>query len=654
MEDNKIFDQLNADNPFISSSDPLPWENKSPDLSQLNSEVSAEIEQLILAKRREPSLPITGLVLGDGGMGKTHLLARILRKLRKNAWKIVFVAVRTFTNPKRLYQELLSEIMLSMNNQHSEDRTQFDMLMAEVMNAYRERRVNDTFTSVPDTDMNFYLRHDLKGIDKNFLKCVVLYLGTDDRITKENILEWLREGLDEEDSQALGLPLREASELDDTACESFAKNIIISLGTLLAYAHVPMVICFDELDIMRRNKELVEVWGESVGFMMNTISGILPLCFIKAFIWDEVFRPVLNLSVIERLEAGKIIMQGCTVDQAKQLIHDRIADKFPDSAEEKYHWLLARMANTLTEGISPREVFRLARQALRDPKYPIDSITETYEDERTKIQSVPSAWPPNSEHLTTALREWLTSHNDVKILGGYGKYIKLVATLGGKTFAFCTIAPKAATTASASANECCKYLDDSPRSSCVYVMDKRAYKPTWQQFTEKLAEFRSKGGRVLELDSESRIDWYALASLVNRITSGNVNLYSITGSRTAKLQDAGAFIRSIDLVTGLFPKTHATPPKPAHVPITLPEPPKPEPQESPVVIPDTAELKDAVMRFLKGYPMNILGSEKLLSLLAGKGIRISREGLLAFVNLHKDSFRAYPAKNGSDVVISLR
>ena len=60
------------------------------------------------------------------------------------------------------------------------------------------------------------------------------------------------------------------------------------------------------------------------------------------------------------------------------------------------------------------------------------------------------------------------------------------------------------------------------------------------------------------------------------------------------------------------------------------------------------------MSVLKASPMNILGTEKTLSLLAGKGFGISREDLLAFVNMHKDSFRAYPAKNGNDVVISLR
>ena len=651
MSDNAFIDQLTADNPFISSSSPLPWENQNPDLQQLNSDVSAEIEQLILAKRRDPSLPISGLIFGEAGLGKTHMLSRILRKLRKNAWKIVFVAIRTLTNPKRIHQELLSEILLSMNRKHSEGRTQFDMLMDEVMNAYHEHRLDDTFASVDTANLNFYLKRDMPGIDKNFLKCITLYLGTNDRITKENILEWLREGLDEEESQALGLPLREASEMDDDiACEIFAKNVIISLGSLLAYAHIPMIICFDELDGMKHNKELVEVWGDSLALMMNSISGILPVCFIKSDIWDEVFRPVLNVSILQRLDAGKMEMKGCTIHQAKQIIHDRIAEKFPDSAEEKYNWLISRMANTLTEGISPREAIRLARQALREPtEAPIDSINEAikeaYDDEYRKIQSEPHAWPPKSESLTTALREWLASHEGWKILGGYGRHIKLLGTFSGKTFAFCSTAPKSASTATSSAKECIRFIDQFPRSSCCYVMEQRAYKPTWNQFRERLGEFRSKGGRVLEVEGDSRTQWYALASLVNRINSGNVNIYSVSGSRTAKLEDAQAFFRSLDLVPGMFPKSSTQTEK-------LHEPPKSE-HPKPESI-NSAELKNAVISVLKASPMNILGTEKTLSLLAGKSINISREDLLAFVNMHRDSFRTYPSRSGTDIVIGLR
>ena len=640
MADN--FEQLRTDNTFVSFASPLPWENNNPDLLQLNSEVSAEIEQIIMEKRRNPALPLSGLIFGGEGIGKTHMLSRILRKLRKNAWKIIFVTVRTFTNPKRMYQELLSEILLCMNRPHSEGRTQFDMLMYEVMSAYHERRVEETFSSVDKSDMKFYLKRDLPGIDKNFLKCILLYLNTDNRIVKEQVIEWLREGLDEEESQKLGLPLREAEYMEDAACESFAKNIIISLGSLLAYAHIPMIICFDELDSMKHNKEFIEVWGDIVAFMMNTISGVLPLCFIKSEIWDEVFMPVLNKSIVHRLQAGKVTMKGCSVAQAKQLIHDRIAARFTDGVEEKYNWLISRMGNTLHEGDSPRRIIELARQALRDTAHPVDAIKEAYDDIYRKIESEYLSWPPKAEHLITALRAWLISHEGCEILGGYGKYATILVKYNGKIFAFAALTPKSASTATAGANECLKFVNEYPENFCCYVMEKQAYKPTWKKFQEKIGEFQNAGGHVLVLDNTSRIAWYALASLVGQINNGSVNMYGSLGNRVATLADAKNFIKSTCLVSGLFT---ATPAKPMNPPLPIPKPP--------IVITNTETLRAKLAEVLKSSPMKILSAEKAIALIAGKGLTVSRSDLLAFVNVSKDSFRIYPSKSGSDVMIGL-
>ena len=650
-DNNVIFEQLKADNPFVSFASPLPWENNNPDLLQLNSEVSAEIEQIIMEKRRNPALPLSGLIFGGEGIGKTHMLSRILRKLRKNAWKIIFVTVRTFTNPKRMYQELLSEILLCMNRLHSEGRTQFDMLMEEVKSVYHERRVEETFSSVDKSDMKFYLKHDIPGIDKNFLKCIVLYLGTEDRIVKGQVIEWLREGLDEEDSQKLGLPLRDAEYMEDTACESFAKNIIISLGSLLAYAHIPMIICFDELDSMKHNKDFIEVWGDIAAFMMNTISGVLPICLIKNEIWDEVFRPILNLSIVQRLEASNIIMHGCSVSQAKQLIHDRIAARFTDGVDEKYNWLISRMGNTLHEGDSPRRIIELARQALRDTAHPVDAIKEAYDDACRKIESEYLSWPPRAEHLITALRAWLNSHEGCEILGGYGKYATLLGRYNGKKFAFAALTPKSASTAAAGANECLRFISEHPEDFCCYVKEKSAYKPTWRKFQEKLTEFQNAGGHIAELDHNTRIKWYALASLVNQINNGNVNIYSYSGNRTATLADAAKFICTIDLVQGLF-KAASQSAKP-DIPIK-PEPPEsPTPSTPPVVIVDPDMFRQKLTEALKSSPMKILAAEKAITLLAGKDINISRNELLAFLEVSRDSFRVYPSKSGSDVMIGI-
>ena len=650
MADNAlIFEQLRTDNPFVSFASPLPWDNNNPDLLQLNSEVSADIEQLIMEKRRNPSQPLSGLIFGGEGLGKTHMLSRILRKLRKNAWKIIFVTVRTFTNPKRMYQELLSEILLCMNRPHSEGRTQFDMLMDEVMSAYHDRRLEETFSSVDKSDMKFYLKRDIPGIDKNFLKCILLYLGTDDRIVKEHVIEWLREGLDEEDSQQLGLPLREAEYMEDVACESFAKNVIISLGSLLAYAHIPMIVCFDELDSMKHNKDFIEVWGDIVAFMMNTIPGILPLCFIKSEIWDEVFRPALNKSIVHRLQAGKVNMKGCSVAQAKQLIHDRIAARFTDGVEEKYNWLISRMGNTLHEGESPRRIIELARNALRDPGEPVDAIKEAYDAARRKVESEYLSWPPKAEHLITALRAWLNAHEGCEILGGYGRYATLLCRYNGKIFAFAALTPKSASTATAGANECFKFVSEYPANFCCYIKEKSVYKPTWRKFQEKISEFQAAGGHVLELDSRSRITWYALASLVSQINNGNVNIYSYSGNRTASLSDAAKFICTLNLVPGIFtatPATTWTPPAPK------PDDVKP-PVRPPVVIVDTDNMRVKLVEVLKSSPMKILAAEKAIALLAGKGLSVSRNELLAFMNVNKDYFRVYPSKTGSDVMIGL-
>lgn len=645
MADNiSIFEQLKADNPFLSSSSPLPWENNTPDLLQLNSAVSTEIEQLVREKRREPSLPLAGLIFGGPGTGKTHMLTRILRRLRKNAWQAIFVTVRAFTDSKKIIQALLSEIFICMTESHSNGRSQFDMLMNEVMNVYHERRREDGFSSNDMPELKIYLKRDMPGISRAFLKCILLYLGTSDRTTKDEIIEWLRTGLDDEDSLKLGLPMRDADSMDEAACESAAKDIITSLGIVLAYARVPMIICFDELDGMHHSRELIEAWGDTVAFLMNSTSGILPLCFIKGEVWGKVFHPVLNLSIVQRLQAGKMEMKGCSVEQAKQLIHDRIEAKFTDGVEEKYNWLISRMGNVLDVGQSPRDVIDLARKALSYPSDPSDPIKEAYDDEFKKVQAEPRAWPPNASQINIVLENWLNSHNGFELHTSKGKHIRVCGTYHDKRYSFIVVVPKSHVTATAGVNEGIRFLQEYPGSFCCYVMETKAHKKTWKKFLARLDDFRAAGGCVVELDEESRITWYALTATINQINNGNVNIYLPTGSRTATLADAREFLCSFNLVPGIFAASTAKS-EPVQ-PTSLAKP-------QPVIIVEPDILKVNLTSVIKSSPMKIIAAEKALALLAGRKINVSRNELLAFVNTDKAAFRVYPAKGGNDVMIGL-
>ncbi|MBQ2617266.1 MAG: hypothetical protein IJF90_10465 [Synergistaceae bacterium] len=120
MSDNiSIIQRLRENNPFSSPASPLPWNNKNPDLQNLNRDTSEEIEQLIRQKRRQPDVPLAGLILGEAGSGKTHMLTRILRRMRSNAQPAVFAAIRTFRDSESVTQHLLSEIFISLKLIHS-------------------------------------------------------------------------------------------------------------------------------------------------------------------------------------------------------------------------------------------------------------------------------------------------------------------------------------------------------------------------------------------------------------------------------------------------------------------------------------------------------------------------------------------------------
>ena len=134
MLDNEILALLKQNNPFISRVSTFLGHDSELDLLQLSSEAYESIEQLIRHKRREPTLPLAGLILGEHGTGKTHMLVRILRKLRDNARPIILINVRAFKNPNTAVQHLLNEIFISLRQPHSEGCIQFDVLMNEFIN----------------------------------------------------------------------------------------------------------------------------------------------------------------------------------------------------------------------------------------------------------------------------------------------------------------------------------------------------------------------------------------------------------------------------------------------------------------------------------------------------------------------------------------
>ena len=167
----------------------------------------------------------------------------------------------------------------------------FDVLMNEFINSYIEKRRDDGFENIDDIDKRAYIARDIPQINRKFLKSLIAYINSNDFAVKDEILEWFLNGLGDEDSKNLGLPLRNLDEMDYVQHEQEAEKVLIFLGHVLAYAKVTMIICFDELDLLQaQDTDLIISWGNIISFLVNNLFGVLPLCFIKPITWNNFYK----------------------------------------------------------------------------------------------------------------------------------------------------------------------------------------------------------------------------------------------------------------------------------------------------------------------------------------------------------------------------
>ena len=638
---NDIQKRLRENNPFASSSSPFPWENTNPDIQQLNREASEEIEQLIRQKRREPAVPLAGLILGERGSGKTHMMMRILRRLRENEQPAIFAAVKAFRNPAGVMQHMLSEIFINLKLARSNDRSQFGMLMDGVVSAYNERRMNDGFDDPASSDMRKYLARDIPRLDRNFLKCILLYLATDDEFARSDILNWLCEGLDDETSAELGLPSKDTSSMTEARREEVAEKTLLSLGLIMGYARIPMIVCFDQLDTMKSDT-LISAWGEVISLLINDSSGILPLCFLRAETWEDIFRPVLDAAIVQRIEHRKVNMKGCSTANAKQLVRAKIASVFGNETEEIYQWLMSRLEGTLSAGLSPRRVIELASEAASGTQDPVDMMRKAYNEEADKVRAAPQTWPPNSDHLTLALEVWLSSIEGFTVLKSSGKYIRLQGVRGNKKFAFVITTAKGHSTVSAALKAGMSFMREYPGSECFYISEDKTHKKTWKQANDNLRKFIENGGHAVILDKDSRILWYALTALINRIDNGDLNVYFSSRPRTATRSDMAEFLKTLALIDHTALRF-----SPVAITYTQ-QASKPETK----VYYDDKIFSDTLRSVISASPMKILTVDKAAELTTQRGIKAGRNEILSFVKNNPDTFRTFSSKNDTLVTLT--
>lgn len=679
---------LMENNPFYTGTVGNPWDDQQPDVPGINCGAFVAVRGLIRQKAKNPSQGYGALVLGEAGAGKTHLLKRILAATRQDDTLASFAYVRPVLDVEAPLRYLLREIVINLCKELSEQQTdtQLDRFVAEIlydflcngqdpsMNAkllqrlegdrlhiFRARIKPEKLTRAMDKAIGFLCSQN-PDLDKTTLKVLARYRQQD---LRGLVIEWLKgEILDEEDASLLGVPSRENAT--DSAREFEARKILITFGLLMERYRLPMLVCFDQLDCLH-SEASIRALENMVQLLVNDVHAMLPIAFARPDSWDTRFRGLLDTSTRERLESNRLHLTGCSVDEAKEIVDQRIRNLFGDDDGSASTWLWGMLEGRVKQGYSPRQVITLANRTIFDPPSPdqlvsgrvrvdrteqhdaVDVLAEAYRNEVQQILSDFAGWPADGKRLRLALDTFLEAHGSVHNLRRDRWRLidfSFVAQNGSGKDQPCAVSintTRGHSRTGAVLRRCIAFLEANPSARCFYVTDERCPfpdPPRWPATNELRADYKRASGRMLFLTREQAARWYALYSLQIKIENGDLSMDTAGNAlRAITLEDLRRFVQ--DKLDG-----DAFPPL-----LDLFERQDPEEPAKPATPPpDPDRVLEAVKRCLSASPMKMAGVSHLLGSLAAKeSITTTEADLLALIGRHKATFRRYENKQGLTV-----
>jgi hypothetical protein len=663
-----IREELLENNPFSSNAAANPWDNASPDIFSLNGDVCDQVFYLVQNKARNLRNPMAGLVLGEAGSGKTHMLKRILSRIKQSDIDAVFVYVRAFATPERVFRELWREIFLNLRRSRNDKISQFDFIVNKMMNLYREHNAARGSFGFDSAKGIQHFQMSLAGIRVDFLKALFAYYDPRDEEKRQSAERWLQGNVDDDHHSLLGVEDRNGMSPNELEWE--ARELILSLGLVLDYCKMPMVVCFDQLDGME-DSVLINAWGKTVAFLINDTFSLLPLAFLRDASWRRRFKiktEGLDEAVVQRFEGNRFFLEGCSLEQAHDLIRSRIKSLYAENAESKAEWLLDRLKGKLERGYSPRTVLELAnhvvvhRGEVAPPFSVMEILDKAYREEYDKVAADFDMWPPDAERLVFALEAYLINHASFEKIERPkdNRYVSLTGCCvehnAKKACAFIVNTTENNQTVRAALRRGVAFLETSPDGLCYYISDRRCVfrgPERWRTVHDELRKFKQLKGATLFLDRGQATSWYALTSLRVKLDNGDITYLSSDGERTANVKEFSLYLKEafdknlLELdATAAEPWDEGKRKGKLGEKIEEKEEKNVQTKEA-VSLPEANEWVENIRAILLDAPMHLMKVDFLFGRLSAQNVPVTYERLLEFIRQQNDIFALYLSGDGS-------
>jgi Cdc6-like AAA superfamily ATPase len=329
---NQIIEQYNPFTSKVAAQHNI-WSSDDPSIVEsINQNAFNSVVKLIDDVDTGKSSASGALLVGERGLGKTQLLARLHHHLNEKD-KAFFVYMGEYENLDAIKTEFLQAIVYSLKRNYRANVTQWQVLAAEMYFDARGNRpcsvehLVKQFPSVLAKNPNLIkswtngIAQKCPDVKNVFLIRAILWTLFPDAAPFAAM--WLAgKKLSEEEAKSLGLPIDREVDSFSYTCDLI--NLINRYKTI--------VFCFDELDILQVNSQMlstVQVVLELAKYLQNNIKRIVVLLAVfPQTLQDDIKRITSSLSseiraAYDRVE-NEIYLEPLDAQTSLSLINHRL------------------------------------------------------------------------------------------------------------------------------------------------------------------------------------------------------------------------------------------------------------------------------------------------------------------------------------------
>ncbi len=422
-------------NPFRSTSVGDPWQAEVIDVQEINKKPTRAVLET-LDEVRSTGRSGMCMLLGDAGVGKTHLLARLRKIADKRDY--LFVSVRPLGDLQRIYGHILQEIMISLRKKGPEEEyTPLERFVGEIIFRALSDGMSDNptasklaaslsndpmkiFTFKPEqfysTNLRKkainYLTNAFPDVDIQFLEVLFHVFNPE---LKSTAFKWL---------SGVEVSQRDLDRLEVPESINNENRALSVLQTIAELAQKPILLSFDQLEsiyIRFKRDNGIQVLFDSLTNLYNQCKHLLVLAMVQSVVWeDSIVKEVPEYS---RQRIDYITkLERIAPETAELLVKARLETLFKDSGVElpfptyPFTEEYIKIVNKNTNG-NPRLFLRQLRDRINEFKDKGFIREMSTEDISKKVQKEAVAGVPPTTPDQIVATSYLTEDSKKAIIG---------------------------------------------------------------------------------------------------------------------------------------------------------------------------------------------------------------------------------------------